>query len=89
MELIDQLPAAIARAMLVRLLNLALKARNGSAIVGLSWRHMFTLPVGLGVLTCSIADAWCIERPSGGRVGKYPDPLSAFAAAWRMKRRPS
>ena len=75
--------------MLVHLLNLALKARNGSAIVALRWTPVFSLPVGDGTLTYRIVDAWCIERPTGGLVGEYPDPLTAFAAAWRMKRRPS
>jgi hypothetical protein len=71
--------------MLVHLLNLALKARNGSAIVALRWTPVFSLPVGDGTLTYRIVDAWCIERPSGGLVGEYSNPLAAFAAAWGMK----
>jgi hypothetical protein len=71
--------------MLVNLLNLALKARNGSAVVALRWTPFFSIPVGDGMLTYSIVDAWCIERPTGGLVGEYSNSLSAFAAAWRMK----
>ena len=70
--------------MLVHLFNLALKARNGSAVVALRWKPVLSLPVGDRVLTYSIVDAWCIERPTGGLIGEYPDSLSAFAAAWRM-----
>jgi hypothetical protein len=75
--------------MLVHLLNVALKARNGSAVVALRWTPVFSLPVGDRILTYRIVEAWCIELPTGGLVAEYPDPLSAFAAAWRMKRRPS
>ena len=75
--------------MLVHLLNVALKARNGSAVVALRWTPVFSLPVGDRILTWRIADAWCVERPTGGLAGEYRNPLPAFAAAWRMKRRPS
>jgi hypothetical protein len=71
--------------MLVNLFNFALKARNGSAIVALRWRPVFSLPIGDRILTYSIVDAWCIDRPIGGLIGEYPNSLSAFAAAWRMK----
>jgi hypothetical protein len=71
--------------MLVQLLNFALKARNGSAVVALRWTPVFSLPVGDKLLTYCIVDAWCIERPTGGLVGEYRDSLSAFAAAWRME----
>ena len=71
--------------MLVHHFIFALKARNGSAIVALRWTRVFSLPVGDRILAYSIVDAWCIEQPTGGLVGEYPNSLSAFAAAWRMK----
>lgn len=70
--------------MLIPILNLALKARNGASVVPLRWTPVFSLPVGDGLLTWRIVDAWCIERPSGGLVGDYANPIAAFAAAWRM-----
>jgi hypothetical protein len=71
--------------MLVHFLNFALKARNGSSVVALRWTPVFSFPVGDRILTYTIVDAWCIEQPTGGLVGEYPGPLSAFAAARRMK----
>ena len=71
--------------MLVHVLNIALKARNGSAIVALRWTPVFSLPVGGKMMTYCIVDAWCIEQPRGGLVGDYASVLSAFLAAWSMK----
>ena len=70
--------------MLIHILNLALKARNAASVVPLRWTPVFTLPLGNGLLTWRIVDAWCIERPSGELVGDYTNPVSAFAVAWRM-----